>query len=181
MPEEFISATRAATLLNVSTVRVWVMAQAGQIAWQWRNGREKEYLLADVERLASTERKAGRPKKKEEVTMRLELTPDQYRELCHRIGRAVLAMHQTRQAWFNGIYHGKGAPKEGMSDVCAFDDERVPKWLQRVIEQEGESIMRGYADMVGCHYPEIGEAASRDVPVYERITAEGEKIAGEGE
>ena len=77
----------------------------------------------------------------------MELTREQYEELCRRVGRAVIAMHLTGEAWFNA--HSK---REQAQDMCAFRNERVPKWLQTVMTGELEAITRNYTDAAAGHF-----------------------------
>lgn len=79
---------------------------------------------------------------------------EHYEELCYRIGRAVLAMMLGRDTWFNGI-----VKRHGGQDVCAFPRGlRVSKWLERIANEEHESLLRGYTDGVDCHYPKRKDA-----------------------
>ena len=63
MADQYISVAEAARILDVTRWRVQQLIRAGQLAGRWRNGREKEVLLADVQRRRDNPPPAGRRKK----------------------------------------------------------------------------------------------------------------------
>lgn len=65
MDEEFLTTKEAAERIGVTSAYVRQMIIAGTITGAKKFGRDNAVPVSEVERLKTSDRKAGRPKKKE--------------------------------------------------------------------------------------------------------------------